>query len=102
MDTTLGYAEDERVPIVAVEHFEKFGTQWREELGERLKTSEFHEGSMSSLNTEQTPGTVSTLEVAPKGRLDLANKDIAWLAQFYLRPNKFYFPDRPLRYRTPS
>ncbi len=88
----LGYQQGNRIPIVAVEHFERYGVQWRPELGRRLL-------DVSILGTPingsvQPPSTLTQVQVLPQsGDLISSDQDEGWLAYFFLRTNDFYFPD---------
>ena len=95
MSGLLGYWDKTGVPQIGVEQFERYGTQWRSELGQRnLGPEPFRELPVSAdiLGGEQPPGTGTEVHIVPSGLpLRLADQDTGWIAQFYLRPNTFFF-----------
>lgn len=74
---------------------ERFGTQWRSELGAReLGRDPYRDLPVPRgiLGGDQPPGTGTEVQIAPKGvPLDRSEKDKGWIAQFYVRPNRFFF-----------
>ena len=89
----FGYTKDKRIPLLAVEHFSLYGTQWRPELGTRAVPE--HIAQMPEPSTGNQPlGTRTHIEIStyPDGA-EQAENDSGWVAHFYLRPNPFYFMD---------
>ena len=92
----LGYWSQDQVPLRGVENYEKYGTQWRSELGERIVPLETYP-NITALpepqGGQQPPGTLFFSEIIPENlSFDNIPKDTGWLAQFYLKPNRFFFP----------
>lgn len=91
----LGYFSQGQVPLNGVENYEKYGTQWGVELCERVIPLETYQNITvlpEPQGGQQPPGTLSFIEIAPDGlSLDEIEKDTGWLAQFYLKPNRFFF-----------
>lgn len=84
----LGYWDRGQVPKVAVEHYRRFGTQWRPELGRR----DFPGDKILPAYPSAAPGSYTFVELAPYP-FENAPTDKGWLAQFYIRPNPFFWPD---------
>lgn len=88
----LGFWDHDGIPAVGVDHFKRFGTQWREELG----TRQFPMESIpvpADVGEEQPPSTVTQLQFAvAQDQFKLADSDGSWIAQYYFRPNPFFFP----------
>ncbi len=82
----LGYWENGRVPRIGIEHFKLYGTQWRKELGERQQSLLHFQGKDHAMSTRMW------IKVTPS-QAARAEPDIASLAQFYVRPNPFFFLD---------
>lgn len=92
----LGYTTDHGVPLAGVEHFEQYGAQWRPELGERHTGVESYQNLPHPTDIRggaQPVGTVTQVRIAASNNLHRADTDLGWIAQFYIRPNRFYFPD---------
>ena len=91
----LGFWGNGLVSAAAVDSLIRYGTQWRprEELRslgpepyQDLPVPPGIEGG------EQPPDTLTEVQIAPSPLpLSLAEADIGWIAQFYLRPNRFFF-----------
>jgi len=80
--------------VKAIEHFERFGTQWRPELGTRGSDGDpFFEQLVPPgiKGGAQPTGTLTELQISPSPDR-WAEKDTGWLAQFYVRPNPFFWP----------
>lgn len=75
--------------ISSIESYEKYGTQWSEELNERLYPyTDFPEVS----GWKNAPiGTFTELQISQDKEFE--SNDNCWIAQLYIRPNKFFFPD---------
>ena len=92
---------DGMLPEDGVEHYERYGTQWltQERYGDDLGVRMVPEDLYQSLPPipgvgEQPPGTQARAHVLPEGvSEDAMKKDTGWLAQFYLTPNFFFFPN---------
>jgi hypothetical protein len=92
----LGHWSQGQVPLSSVENYEKYGTQWRSELGERVIPLETYSNITvlpEPQGGQQPPGTLFFSEIIPENlSFDSIAKDTGWLAQFYLKPNRFFFP----------
>lgn len=84
----IGPCEEAGVPRLGVQHFVNFGTQWRVELGRRQFPAE-EIPVPPGIGGEQPLGTVTQLKInSDKDALD-APDDQHWIAQYYLRPNRW-------------
>lgn len=90
----LGYWTD-RIPAVAVDHFGRYGTQWRPELKRRTVPQDHVDGfNVPGFEEGAAPSASMQMRIAPKGvGLESSGEDTGWLAHFYLRPNPFFFPN---------
>lgn len=89
----LGNYTEAGIPLIGIEHFERFGTQWRPELGERLPPDlnlSFPEGAAGG---PHPPNTYTQIQISHYPTPDATDSDIGWIAQFYLRPNRYFYPD---------
>jgi hypothetical protein len=89
----LGDYTEHGIPTVGIEHFERFGTQWRPELGERLPPDldlSFPQGFAG----HQPPNTYTQIQISPYTNPQVVDSDTGWISQFYLRPNRYFYPDR--------
>lgn len=86
---------DRQVSVAGVEHFERYGTQWHDDLGERLIPEDSHQNMplAPEIDERQPPGTRTQVQVLPQGAPHDPDEDTGWLAQFYVRPNRLFFPD---------
>lgn len=95
MSGLLGYWENGGVPEAGVLQFERFGTQWRPELGSRsFSPDPFRDlpAPPGVLGGDQPPSTGTEVQIAPSGiPLELSEKDTGWIAQFFVQPNPFFF-----------
>lgn len=94
----LGYYDRGHLPLLAIEHYERFGTQWRPELGGRRIPAEHYQNAMCSSDSVnsgvQPPSTLYKIMISPSGSVAVdTSRDTGWLAQFYLKPNEFFFPN---------
>jgi hypothetical protein len=107
------HAPDGRVSVAGIEHFERYGTQWHHDLDERLVPEETHQNMPlpPDVNERQPPGVRSQAQILPQDAHGNPDQDTGWLAQFYLRPNRLFFPDPtelalvgplPLKLATPK
>lgn len=89
------HAPDGRVSVAGVEHYERYGTQWHEDLSERLIPEQTHQAMPlpPGVNERQPPGTRTQVQILPQEAQSNPGQDTGWLAQFYLRPNRLFFPD---------
>lgn len=101
----LGFVKDGKVDRARVLHFKQYGTQWDDSLGVR-------DAPYNSMPTpdgweDTPPGFPGVIRIEPAPVRDVV--DHSWLAHFYLRPNRFFFPDPmasapigplPIRLRT--
>ena len=87
------WTEQDGIELAGVEHFESFGTQWRADLGEHGKEDgPFHRQFETPGATRDDPvGTYNVLQIAAQ-KIDPQETDTGWLAQFYIRPNPFFWP----------
>lgn len=90
----LGFWRDGRVPLSSVIELERFGTQWSAESSPRqLPPDTIHTVG----DPPGTPGgiqaadTFTQIQIAPDA-LETADNDTGWIAQYYVRPNRFFFP----------
>lgn len=87
--------------VAAIEHFEKYGTQWqteeRPELPERMLTAE-HIQSIPpppDAGDDRYPGVQTKMYLHREGMPDIEkarDTDTGWIAQFYLTPNPYCWP----------
>lgn len=92
----LGDYTEEGIPVIGIENYERFGTQWRPELGERLPPnidSAFPQGIEGVPGGSQPPNTYIQIQISPYPSPEVVESDTKWIAQFYLRPNRYFFPD---------
>lgn len=87
--------------VAAVEHFERYGTQWhtedRPELPERMLTAEYIQNMPPppDLGDERYPGVQTKMYIQREGMPDIEEAretDTGWIAQFYLTPNPYCWP----------
>ena len=89
----LGDFYDDGLPAIGLEHLQKYGTQWRPELGVRHAPYHNLPFEPSNLIHEQPPNTYTQLQISYDDSREFSDKDITWLAQFYLKPNPYFYPD---------
>jgi hypothetical protein len=80
----LGDFLEEGVPVLGVEHYERFGTQWRQEIGERLlpnMDSTFPQGVAGG---HQPPSTYTQIQISHYPSPYVVENDTGWIAQFFL------------------
>jgi hypothetical protein len=80
-----------------VEYYERYGTQWNTEvLEERMLSVEFVQSMPRPPGVEggeQPPDTQTNMYIwSDDIPTDALETDTGWLAQFYLRPNKLFWP----------
>lgn len=92
MSGLLGYTPERTVTQDAVEHFERYGVQWRPELGKRLLDATVLGMPMGGVIEPLSTFTQVQISSRPDG-LAISEKDEGWMAYFFLRTNDFYFPD---------
>lgn len=89
------------IQIAGVEDYERYGTQWSTDvLGERMLSAEFVQNMAPpplSPGGEEPPDTRSIFDIGPDMVPDadpesLKDKNTGWIAHFYLRPNRLYWP----------
>ncbi len=87
--------------LAAVEHFERYGTQWRTkdrpELPDRMLTAEYIQAMPPPPDTgdERYPGVQTKMYIIRQGMPDIEearDTDTGWIAQFYLNPNPYCWP----------
>jgi hypothetical protein len=86
--------------VAAIEHYGRYGTQWRTEnrpdLPERMPSAEFINSMPPppDIGDERYPGVQTKLYVYLEGpdMEEALKTDTGWLAQFYLRPNPYFWP----------
>jgi hypothetical protein len=88
----LGFQSLGYISRTGLEHYIKYGTQWRDELGKRrLPNSEY--GNNEAAGTHPI-STVFSIWLHPsKKGYKTGENDNGWVAQYYLRPNRYYFAD---------
>lgn len=76
----------------AIESYELYGTQWNEKLAPR----NFNYSDLAKAEPEgwknAPPDTFTELQIS-LDKNQFSDKDVAWIAQFYIRPNQFFFLD---------
>lgn len=89
----LGYTKEGMLFRHCVEDFQRYGTQWNEALGERSAHHVYN--NLPMIEGEAQPvGTTIQVRIAPgNGSLSRSEKDTGWIAQFYIKPNSFFFLD---------
>jgi hypothetical protein len=91
----LGYWDAAGIPAEGVEHFERFGTQWRPEIADRTLGPDPYQNLPTPPGIsggDQPPDTLTEVQIAPQPLLtESSNADGGWIAQFYIRPNRFFF-----------
>lgn len=88
----LGDCSESGVPIVGVEHFEQYGTQWRPEIGKRSWGTDPYQDIPEIDGDEQPNSAHLNLQFSQGTSPETADSDPCWIAQFYLRPNLYFFP----------
>lgn len=87
--------------LAAVEHFERYGTQWqtedRPELPDRMLTAEYIQAMPPppDVGDERLPGVQTKMYIQRDGMPDFEqarDTDTGWIAQFYLTPNPYCWP----------
>lgn len=90
----LGYWNGGRIPKEAIEHFRLYGTQWRTSLGERRPPETLLRNMPQLEGADQPVGSTTQLLInRTEDAVSNPSGDLGWLAQFYVRPNHFMFPD---------
>ena len=89
----LGDFTEEGVPVLGIEHYERFGTQWRPELGERLPPDMDVTFPQGVAGGHQPPNTYTQIQISHYPSPDEVKNDTGWIAQFYLKPNRYFYPD---------
>jgi hypothetical protein len=108
----LGPHNGKQLWIWGVESYERYGTQWYEKH-ERMIPEATYENTLDGIPEGEQPldtqmqGQILPEEVAPEA----ADKDTGWLAHFYLKPNRYFWPSPtdmgmvgplPLKLATPK
>lgn len=89
----MGPIFNEGIPVVGVEHFERFATQWRADIGERSAPYHSLPQTPGPGGGDQPPFSYTQAQISSSPSPELADKDTGWIGQFYLRPNRYFFPD---------
>lgn len=89
----LGPYRDRQLWTWGVENYERYGTQWYEKY-ERMIPEETYENTLNGIPEGDQPlDTQMQGQIFPKGvSLEVSEKDTGWLAHFYLRPNRYFWP----------
>ena len=88
------------VQVAGIEAYERYGTQWSTDvLGERMLSAEFVQNMPPPRypSGEEPPDTRRNFYIGPDMVPDadpenLRDKNTGWIAHFYLRPNRLYWP----------
>ena len=89
----LGDFSEEGVSKVGVEQFERFGTQWGSELAERLTPDLDRTFPQGIAGGHQPPNTYTQIQISHYESPEVVEQDTGWVAQFFLRPNRHFYPD---------
>ena len=90
----LGPVTERGISPNALESFIRFGTQWDPQLGERTIPYGNLPLSPDAQINKQPTFTYTHMQLAPANLdFEAADHDHGWLAQFYLRPNRYFYPD---------
>lgn len=94
MSELLGPHNGKQLWAWGVENYERYGTQWYSEH-ERMIPEEAYENTLESMSEGEQPlDTQMQGRILPEGVTpEAADTDTGWLAQFYLRPNRFFWPN---------
>lgn len=93
MSELLGPHKDKQLWAWGVESYERYGTQWYEKH-ERMIPEEIYENILDSMLEGEKPlDTQMQGQIFPEGvSQEAVDEDTGWLAQFYLKPNRYYWP----------
>src|SRR5829696_2356059 len=89
------------VQIEGIKAYEQYGTQWSTNvLGERMLSAEFIQNMPAPprhSGGEEPPDTRSDFSIGPDmvpnaDPENLKDQNTGWIAHFYLRPNRLYWP----------
>jgi hypothetical protein len=92
----LGPFEKGKVSKSGVQQFYRYGTQWRSERENRELGKDPYQGIdiAESTGGEHPPETRTQIQISSVDPAILSpDKDVGWIAQFYLRVNRHFFPD---------
>ena len=88
----LGPVAPDGVPLAGVLDYALYGTQWRPEVGERLAPYYRLPVIPGKKGGVQPTLTYSQARISGSADLEAADRDIGWIAEFYLRANRYFFP----------
>lgn len=89
----LGPYKGKQLWAWGIENYERYGTQWYEKH-ERMIPEEVYENTLDGIpEGEQPLDTQMQGQIVSEGTSpEMIEKDTGWLTQFYLRPNRYFWP----------
>lgn len=91
---------DESLPADGIEHYRRYGTQWQTverfgDMGHRALPNSFYQNPPPTPVKGVQPPDTGTHAMVGSGAVpeDATETDTGWLAQFYLMPNYYLFPN---------
>ncbi len=89
----LGPVTNEGVSQIGLDNFQLYGTQWRSDIGERQVPYHDLPEAPDPSGNEQPLSSYTQAQIGAFPDLDASDQDTGWIAQFYLIPNKYFYPD---------
>jgi hypothetical protein len=89
----LGPVTSEGVSTLGLKNFQRYGTQWRTDIGERHVP--YHDLPLvpDPSGSEQPISTYTQAQISPYPDPSIADNDTGWIAQFYIVPNRYFYPN---------
>lgn len=89
----FGYCTKHSITNKGLKHFINYGTQWRDELKHRYFPFQNVPDPWKRSDALLPPGGVTWVRLAQKDNLMSCEEDHGWIALYFIKPNRFFFPN---------